>query len=110
MPESYTKRIFSCTAKRASALARFGSRADNPRKFFSTTYRLFENGDFTLYRNIGTTLPVDTPLYPRRKKFSTSKMFYSAFTQVDAKLYSPTKKTETVSVLETSGYTHYPTR
>jgi hypothetical protein len=36
-------------------------------------------------------------------------VFCSAFTQVDAKLYSPTKKTEAVSVLETSEYTHYPT-
>jgi hypothetical protein len=35
--------------------------------------------------------------------------FYSAFTQVDAKLHSPTKKTEAVSVFETSEYTYYPT-
>jgi hypothetical protein len=67
-----------------------------------TTCRLFENDDFTLYRNTGTTLPVDATLYPRRKKFSKSRRFYSAFTQVGAKLRSPTKNSEAVSVLETS--------
>jgi hypothetical protein len=100
---SYTKIIFNYTSKKVPALARLDWRVDRSKEISSSTCRLFENDDFTLYRNIGTTLPVDVTLYPRRKKFPKSQRFDNAFTQVDAKLYSPTKKTESVSVLETSG-------
>jgi len=97
---SCAKRIFNYTAKKFSALAHLDSRVDRFKEISSATCRLFENDDFTMYRNIGTTLSVDATLYPRRKKFSKSQRFYSAFTQVDAKLYSPCKTT--VAVLETS--------
>jgi len=99
---SCNKIIFSYIVKKVSAFALLDSRVERSKEVSSTICRLFENDDFTLYRNIGKTLPIEATLYPRRKKCVKSQRLYSTFTQVDAKLYSPTKKTEAVSVLEMS--------